>query len=183
MASHDLRAGSAKHRCLCSIVTWTSSATNMDALPSSGFPLSCCGTSIGHTSSHTTFFPFPESHSKTIFHLHASCYRFSALHCCPHPFALRPHLRRRAAIGITLQRSPSTPLCESLPTCLVETQPCLCRMTNLPISGPLKHYRQYRQQLAKKGTTKKNHAISTKNNIRGIKLRWKKYDVSMAYTL
>ena len=45
------------------------------------------------------------------------------------------------------------------------------------------HYRQYRQQLAKKGTTKKNHAISTKNDIRGIKLRWKKYDVSMAYTL
>ena len=45
------------------------------------------------------------------------------------------------------------------------------------------HYRQYRQQLAKKGATKKNHAISTKNNIKGIKLRWKKYDVSMAYTL
>jgi hypothetical protein len=45
------------------------------------------------------------------------------------------------------------------------------------------HYRQYRQQLAKKGATKKNHAISTKNNIRGIKLRWKKYDISMAYTL
>ena len=41
------------------------------------------------------------------------------------------------------------------------------------------HYRQYRQQLAKKGAPKKNRAISTKNNIRGIKLRWKKYDVSM----
>jgi hypothetical protein len=36
------------------------------------------------------------------------------------------------------------------------------------------HYRQYRQQLAKKGVTKKPHAISTKNNIKGIKLRWKK---------
>jgi hypothetical protein len=33
------------------------------------------------------------------------------------------------------------------------------------------YYRQYRQQLAKKGTIKKNHVISTKNNIRGIKLR------------
>ena len=39
------------------------------------------------------------------------------------------------------------------------------------------HYRQYRQQLAKKGATKKDHAISTKNNIKGIKLRWKKYEV------
>jgi hypothetical protein len=45
------------------------------------------------------------------------------------------------------------------------------------------HYRQHRQQLANKGATKKPHAISTKNNIRGIKIRWKKYDVSMAYTL
>jgi hypothetical protein len=43
------------------------------------------------------------------------------------------------------------------------------------------HYRQYRQQLAKKGVTKKPHAISIKNNIKGIKLRWKKYDVSMVY--
>jgi hypothetical protein len=41
------------------------------------------------------------------------------------------------------------------------------------------HYRQYRQQLAKKGATKKDHAISTKNNIKGIKLRWKKYEVSL----
>ena len=45
------------------------------------------------------------------------------------------------------------------------------------------HYRQYRQQLAMKGATKKSHAISTKNNIKGIKLRWKKYNVSMADTL
>jgi hypothetical protein len=44
------------------------------------------------------------------------------------------------------------------------------------------HYRQYRQQLAKKGATMKKHVISTKNNIKGIKSRWKKYDVSMAYT-
>jgi hypothetical protein len=29
MASYDLRAGSAKHGCLCSIITWTSSTTNM----------------------------------------------------------------------------------------------------------------------------------------------------------
>ena len=43
------------------------------------------------------------------------------------------------------------------------------------------HYHQYRQQLAKKSATKKPNAIST-NNIKGIKLRWKKYDVSMAYT-
>jgi hypothetical protein len=45
------------------------------------------------------------------------------------------------------------------------------------------HYRQYSQELARKGVTKKPHAISTKNNIKGIKLRWKRYDVSMAYTL
>jgi hypothetical protein len=45
------------------------------------------------------------------------------------------------------------------------------------------HYRQHRQQLAKKGVTKKPHAISTKNNIKGIKVRWKKHDVSVAYTL
>jgi hypothetical protein len=45
------------------------------------------------------------------------------------------------------------------------------------------YYRQYRQQLAKKGVIKKPHAISTKNNIKGIKLRWKKDDISMAYTL
>ena len=44
------------------------------------------------------------------------------------------------------------------------------------------HYRQHRQQL-KNGVRKKPHAISTKNNIKGIKLRWKKYDVSMSYTL
>ena len=56
-------------------------------------------------------------------------------------------------------------------------------MINLTHIWTAEYYRQYRQQLAKKGTTKKNHAISTKNNIRGIKLRWKNYDVSMAYTL
>jgi hypothetical protein len=44
------------------------------------------------------------------------------------------------------------------------------------------HYRQYRQ-LARKDVAKKPHAISTKNNIKGIKLRWKKYDISMIYTL
>ena len=37
------------------------------------------------------------------------------------------------------------------------------------------HYRRHRQQLADKGTTKKPHAISTRNNIKGIKNRWKKY--------
>jgi hypothetical protein len=37
--------------------------------------------------------------------------------------------------------------------------------------GTAEYYRQYRQQLAKKGAIKKNHAISTKNNIKGIKLR------------
>jgi hypothetical protein len=35
------------------------------------------------------------------------------------------------------------------------------------------HYRWHRQQLAEKGTIKKHHAISTKNNIKGIKKRWK----------
>ena len=43
------------------------------------------------------------------------------------------------------------------------------------------HDRQYRQQLARKGV-KETHVISTKNNIKGIKLRWTKYDISMAYT-
>jgi hypothetical protein len=36
------------------------------------------------------------------------------------------------------------------------------------------HYRRHRQQLAEKGIIKKPHAISTKNNIKGIKKRWKK---------
>jgi hypothetical protein len=30
---------------------------------------------------------------------------------------------------------------------------------------------------------RKNHAISTKNNIKGIELRWKNYDISTAHTL
>jgi hypothetical protein len=33
------------------------------------------------------------------------------------------------------------------------------------------YYRQYRQQLAKKGVTEKSHAVSTNNNTKGIKLR------------
>jgi hypothetical protein len=37
------------------------------------------------------------------------------------------------------------------------------------------HYRRHRKHLADKGTTKKPHAISTKNNITGIKKRWKRY--------
>jgi hypothetical protein len=37
--------------------------------------------------------------------------------------------------------------------------------------------------LTKKGVRKKRYAISTEHNIRGIKLRWKKYGVSMSYTL
>ena len=45
------------------------------------------------------------------------------------------------------------------------------------------HYHRYRQQLARKGVTKKPHLISTKSNIKAIKLRSKKYHVSMAYTL
>jgi hypothetical protein len=44
------------------------------------------------------------------------------------------------------------------------------------------YYRQHHQQL-KKGVRKKPHAISTKTKTKGIKLRWKKYDVSMSYTL
>jgi hypothetical protein len=58
MASHDLRAGSTRHGCLCSIITWTSSTTNMGALPTSCSPLPYHGTLTGHTPSHTTFFHF-----------------------------------------------------------------------------------------------------------------------------
>ena len=107
MASYDLRAGFAKQGCLCSIITWTSSTTNMDTLPTSCFPLPCCSSSIGDTSSHTTFFLFPEStqrSSSTFTPLVPFPDRSSALHC-------RPHLRRRVAVAITLQRSPSLPLC------------------------------------------------------------------------
>jgi len=41
------------------------------------------------------------------------------------------------------------------------------------------HYCQYRQRLASQGPPKKEHAISTKNNIKGIKIRWKKYESSL----
>src|SRR2546423_465556 len=37
--SYDLRSGSAEHGCLCSIITWTSSTTNMDDLPTSCLPV------------------------------------------------------------------------------------------------------------------------------------------------
>jgi hypothetical protein len=107
MASYNLRAGFAKHGCLCSIITWTSSTTNMDPLPTSCFPLPCCSPSIGHTSSHTTFSPFPEStqrSSSTFPPLVPLPDRSSALHC-------RPHLRRQVVAAITLQWSPFPPLC------------------------------------------------------------------------
>ena len=50
MASHDLRAGSAKHGCLYSITTRTSSTTNMDTLPTFYVPLPRRSTSIGQWS-------------------------------------------------------------------------------------------------------------------------------------
>jgi hypothetical protein len=33
------------------------------------------------------------------------------------------------------------------------------------------YYRQYRQQLAKKGVAKKSHAVSTNSNTKGMRLR------------
>jgi hypothetical protein len=98
MASYDLRARFAKHGCLCSIITWTSLTTNMDTLPTSCFSLPYYSASIGHTSSHTTFFSFPKStqrSSSTFTPLVLFPHRSSALHC-------HPHLRRRVAVAITL---------------------------------------------------------------------------------
>jgi hypothetical protein len=54
-------------------------------------------------------------------------------------------------------------------------------MTNLPLSGRLSITASTVSNWRGK-VSKKPHAISTKNNIKGIKLRWKKYDISMAYT-
>jgi hypothetical protein len=34
------------------------------------------------------------------------------------------------------------------------------------------HYRRHRQQLAEKGTVKKQHADSTKENIWGVMMKW-----------
>ena len=39
------------------------------------------------------------------------------------------------------------------------------------------HYRQFRRKLVQKGATKKDHATSTKNNIRYVKERWKRFAV------
>jgi len=36
------------------------------------------------------------------------------------------------------------------------------------------YYRKYKQQLVSQGPPKKKHSTSTKNNIKGIKIRWKK---------
>jgi hypothetical protein len=105
----ELRARSVKHSCLCSIVIWTPSATNMDALPTSCFPVPC-SRSIGHKFSHTTFVPFPEftQRSPSTFTLLIPYPdRFSALHCRSHSFVLRAYLRRRAAIAITSLTTPS----------------------------------------------------------------------------
>jgi hypothetical protein len=51
----------------------------------------------GSSSTYTLLFPFPA--------------RFSALHCHPPSFNLRPHLHRRAAVAITPQTPPFPPLC------------------------------------------------------------------------
>jgi hypothetical protein len=42
----------------------------------------------------------------------------------------------------------------------------------------VEHYRQYPQKLIKKGITKNDHTVSTKNSIRGMKERWKKLKMS-----
>jgi hypothetical protein len=61
MASHDLRTGSFKDGCLCSIITWASSTTDMGALPPPRFPFPFRTVLASHTSSHTAVVPFPGS--------------------------------------------------------------------------------------------------------------------------
>jgi hypothetical protein len=137
MASHDLRAGSAKHSCLCSIITWTSSTTAFP-LPAPFFLLPYCSTSIGHTHLLTQPFHFlsplkdhlPPSrfwyHFQIVSRLYIAV--FTLL-----PFALTSAGCRR----YNLSKVALSSTVRSLPTCLVETRTCLSRMTNLPISGPL----------------------------------------------
>lgn len=39
------------------------------------------------------------------------------------------------------------------------------------------HYRKHRKQLEEKGTVKKNHADSTKENIYGVMKKWTRSDI------
>jgi hypothetical protein len=140
MASHDLRAGSAKHSCLCSIITWTSSTT---AFPASCSLLPYCSTSIGHT--HLLTQPFFHFLSPLKDHLPPSrfWYHFqivsqpyiAVLTLFPSPSPPQAGCRRYNRYNLSKAALSST--VRSFPTCLVETRTCLSRMTNLPISGPL----------------------------------------------
>ena len=42
------------------------------------------------------------------------------------------------------------------------------------------HYRKHRKQLEEKGTVKKNHANSTKENIYGVMKKWTRSDIYVA---
>jgi hypothetical protein len=117
-------------------IAWIASTTNMDRLPTSCSPLPCCSTPIGHT----TF-----SHNLLI----SSSFLGSTL-----PFSLfglRPHLHKRAVVAITLQTPPSPLLCGcsqgwDVDMLVPDNKPATVRTAE--------HYRQYRQQLARKGVTK-----------------------------
>jgi hypothetical protein len=134
MASHDLRAGSAKYRCLCSIVTWTSSATNMDAFPSSCFPLPASLFPAVARQSATHLLAQPSFHflSPLEDHLPPSRFWLSFLSSaslsspfCPSSSPPQAGCHRYNPSKVALH-----PTVRSLPTCLVETRTCLCRMIN-----------------------------------------------------
>lgn len=56
------------------------------------------------------------------------------------------------------------------------------RMLEVKTATPTaEHYRRLRQELTERGASKNEHATSTKNNIRGIKERWKKWGLLQNY--
>jgi hypothetical protein len=88
-------------------------------------------------------------------HLHASVPISSSFLGSALPFSLfglRPHLRKRAVVAITPQTPPSPLLCGcsqgwDVDMLVPDDKPAIVRTAE--------HYRQYRQQLARKGVTKK----------------------------
>jgi hypothetical protein len=84
MASHALRTGSTKHGGLCSIITWSSSTTNMDALLTTYFPLPYRGTPMGMGAS------YPHNYNHGL-----GTYRPALIGSCPIANAPRPNCHTR----------------------------------------------------------------------------------------
>jgi len=154
----------------------------MDRLPTSCSPLSYCSTLIGHTTfsqSSLNYLSSPKDYlppARFCSHFqHVSRLYIAVLPLWPSSSSPQAGCRRYNPSNAAL---PST--VRLLPTCSVGTSICLSRTTNLPLSRRLSITAS---TVSNWRGNHKPHTISTKNNIKGIKLRWKKYDVSMAYNL